>query len=296
MSLKESLEKKRFLVTCEVQLPHGRTPEEYLDEICNLRGQVNGVRFDRFSTDAAISDSLALCRLLRDKGFDPVFQLGTRDRNRLEIQEALVHASAVGVENLLVFSDEYRITGDSLQEAMFFHVDMGKFFSVIEALEKGVDVNGKELDGRKEFLIGSEVEAGFGGNVPDMQLHEMEALVEKGANYFLSTPVFDVDQFSKFVKKVAPLGVPIIAELLMLHSSTNARMLKRVARLNIPGHIIRRLEGAAVEFDESAKILLETANRLKDICSGVHILPFGWESKIGKLLQDLKRTEMNPEV
>lgn len=291
MSLKESLENKNFLVTCEIQLPHGKTPEDYVDEICDLRGRIDGVRFEPLSTDATISDSLALCRLLREKGFDPVLQVGARDRNRLEIQEALVHASAVGVENLLVFSDDYRITGDSLQEMMFFHVDMGKFFSVIEALEQGIDVRGKELDGRKEFLIGSEVEAGFGAKVPDTQLRAMENLVERGARYFLATPVFDVEQFARFVKRVAPLGVPIIAELLMLHSGRGARMLKRVARLNIPGHIIQRLEKAPVKFDESAKILLETADRLKDICSGIHILPFGWENKIGRLLKDIKRTE-----
>jgi methylenetetrahydrofolate reductase (NADPH) len=291
VGLRESLENKRFLVTCEIQLPHGKTPEDYVNEICDLKGQVDGVRFEPESTDAAISDSLALCRLLREKGFDPVLQIGARDRNRLEIQEALVHASSVGVENLLVFSDDYRITGDSLQEMMFFHVDTGKFFSVIEALEQGVDVHGKELEGRRKFLIGSEVEAGFGGNVPDMQLREMEALVENGARYFFTTPVFDVDRFAKFVKRVAPLGVPIIAELLMLQSGRGARMLKRIARLNIPTHIIQRIEKAPVKFDESARILLETAKRLKDICAGIHILPFGWENKIGRVLQDIRRTE-----
>jgi len=32
---------------------------------------------------------------------------------------------------------------DSLQELMFFHVDMGKFFSVIDGLQKGMDIHGK---------------------------------------------------------------------------------------------------------------------------------------------------------
>ena len=137
MSLKEALEKRKFIVTSEVHLPHGKTAEEYLNEIYSLWGRVDGVRFEPFAADAAISDSLGLCRLLREKKFDPVFQVGTRDRNRLEIQEALVQASSAGVENLLIFSEDYRITGDSFQEMMFFHVDMGKFFSVIDALKKG---------------------------------------------------------------------------------------------------------------------------------------------------------------
>ncbi len=289
MSLKEALDQGRFIVTSEIHLPHGKSPEDYLGEIYSLWGRVDGVRFQPFSTDAAISDSLGLCRLLRDKKFDPVFQVGTRDRNRLEIQEALIQASSVGVDDLLVFSDDYRITGDSIQEMMFFHVDVGKFFSVIESLKKGADIRGKDLDSEKEFFIGSGIEAGFGGNVPDMEIREMEKLVEQGTGYFLTTPVFDVDQFQKFVKRIQPLGVPIIAELLMLHSEMEARMLKRVAGLNIPDHVIERMEKAPVKFDESAKIILEMVEQLRDICAGVHILPFGWEKKIGPVLQKITR-------
>jgi methylenetetrahydrofolate reductase (NADPH) len=289
MKLKDRLENERFTVTCEIHLPHGKKPEDYLDEVLNLWGRVDGVRFQPFSADAPISDSLELCRLLGDKKFDPVFQVGTRERNRLEIQEALIHASSVGVENLLVFADDYRVTGDSLQEMMYFHVDTGKFFSVIDSLKEGVDVHGKDLDSQKDFFIGSGVDAGFGGQAPDLEIREMEQLVEKGTNYFLTTPVFDIDEFAKFVKRVEALGVPVIAEVMMLHSGMQARMLKRVGGIRIPEHLIERIEKAPVKFDESAKILLEMADQLKDICAGIHVLPFGWEAKIGKILQNIKR-------
>ncbi len=289
MSLKESLGKRKFIVTSELHLPFGKSPDDYIDEIYNLWGRVDGVRFEPFTGDAAISDSLALCRILKQKKFDPVFQVATRDRNRLEIQDALVQASSVGVENLLVFTEDYRITGDSLQEMMFFHVDMGKFFSVLDALKKGADVTGKDVETAQDFFVGSGVDAGFGGHAPDMEIREMEEMVKAGTKYFLTTPVFDVDEFARFVRRVTPLGVPIIAELMMLHSGMQARMLKRVSGMKIPDRYIQRLEKAPVKFDESAKIMLEMINQLKDLCSGVHILAFGWENKIGRVLQDVKR-------
>ncbi len=250
---------------------------------------MDGIRFQPHATDAAITDSLTLCRLLHEKKFDPVFQVGTRDRNRLEIQDALVHASSVGVQNLLVFTDDYRVTGDSLQEMMFFHVDMGKFFSVVESLEKGTDVHGRDLDVKRTFFIGSGVDAAAGARAPDMELREMEQLVEQGTKYFITTPVFDVDQFAAFVKKVAPFGIPIIAEVIMLHSAMEARMLKRYGGVNIPDRIIERIETAPVKFDGSAKVTLEIVDALKDMCAGVHLVPFGWESKIGPLLQNIRR-------
>jgi len=289
MSLKETLGHKKFVITSEIHIPFGKGPDEYLSEIYSLWGRVDGVRFEPFAADAAVSDSLALCRLLRDKKFDPVFQVATRDRNRLEIQEALVRASSVGVENLLVFTEDYRLTGDSLQEMMFFHVDMGKFFSVVDSLRTGADVAGKELIEKPEFFIGSGVDASFGGQAPDMELREMEQMVEHGTKYFLTTPVFDIDEFARFCKRVEPLGVPIIAELMILHSGMQARMLKRVAGLKIPDRYIERLERAPVKFDESVKIMLEMIEQLKHLCAGVHILAFGWEGKLGPILQKIRR-------
>ena len=73
--------------------------------------------------------------------------------------------------------------------------------------------------------------------------------------------MFDVDLFARFVKRVAGLGVPVIAEVLMLHSAMGARMLKRVGGVNIPDRVIERIEKAPVKFDESAKILLETVDQ-----------------------------------
>jgi methylenetetrahydrofolate reductase (NADPH) len=289
MSLKEALANKRFVVTSEIYLPQDKSPENYLEEIYTLWGRVDGLRFQPFVADAAVSDSLTLCRLLHEKKFDPVFQVTTRDRNRLEIQDALVHASSVGVQNLLVFTQDYRISGDSLQELMFFHVDMGKFFSVIDGLQKGTDIHGKDLDTERTFFIGSGVDATAGSRVPDMELREMEQLVGGGTQYFITTPVFDVDQFAAFVKKVAPLGIPVIAEVIMLHSAMEARLLARYGGLNIPEHVIQSIEKAPVKFDGSAKITMEIIDSLKHLCAGVHIAPFGWESKIGPLIQKIRR-------
>jgi hypothetical protein len=50
-----------------------------------------------------------------------------------------------GIDNLLVFTEDYRITGDSLQEMMFFHVDAGKLQSVLEHMREGQTVEGDSL-------------------------------------------------------------------------------------------------------------------------------------------------------
>src|SRR4030065_753691 len=74
----------------------------------------------------------------------------------------LIRASESGVENILAFTEDYRITGDSLQEIMFFHVDSGKLFSVIENLRGGHDILGKEISVKPNFCVGSGFYSGCG--------------------------------------------------------------------------------------------------------------------------------------
>ena len=61
-----------------------------------------------------------------------------------------------------MFTEDYRISGDSLQETMFFHVDSGKLASVLEHLKDGRSVDGKDLAQRVEFIMGSGVESPLG--------------------------------------------------------------------------------------------------------------------------------------
>jgi 5,10-methylenetetrahydrofolate reductase len=35
--------------------------------------------------------------------------------------------------------------------------------------------------------------------------------------------------------------------------------------------------------------MLEMINAIKGICAGVHIIPLGWEGKIGKILHEIRR-------
>jgi len=62
-----------------------------------------------------------------------------------------------------------------------------------------------------------------------MELREMEQLAKGGAQYLITSPVFDVDQFAAFVRKVAPLGIPLIAEVIMLHTAMEAPFCHAIA-------------------------------------------------------------------
>ncbi|MFB0532371.1 MAG: methylenetetrahydrofolate reductase [Desulfatiglandales bacterium] len=230
MKLKEALEEKRFVVTAEIQPPVGGEPEELIRKFELVRGRVNGLTVPELEIEGVVADTIRTCKLLKQNRFDAIYQTATREKNRLQIQKDLLRAHETGVENLLVFTEDYRLTGDSLQEMMFFHVDSGKFSSVLAHLGEGRTVDGRDLPRKAEFTFGSGIESKWGKNVPELEMKEMEEMTKKGTGYFLTTPVFDVGLFEKFMKHANTFGVPIIAEVMVLRTAGMAQFLNRHLR------------------------------------------------------------------
>jgi hypothetical protein len=165
MKLKEALNKKQFVVTSEIQAPIDQEPEDLVQSLSKVRGRVDGVSLSEVEFEGVVGDTIKTCRLLDQNQFEPIYQTTTRDKNRPhQLQKDLIDAHEAGIENLLVFTEDYRITGDSLQEMMFFHVDSGKLQSVLEHIKAGQTVEGDALKSKAEFLVGSGVESAWGND------------------------------------------------------------------------------------------------------------------------------------
>jgi methylenetetrahydrofolate reductase (NADPH) len=289
MKLREALEKKRFVVTSEVQAPIDETPQEFIKRLELVRGRVDGVTVPEIEVEGIVGDTISTCELLNKNRFESIYQTTTRDKSRPQLQKDLLLAHESGVENLLVFTEDYRITGDSLQEMMFFHVDTGKLSSVLEHMKEGHTIEGRDLSSRAEFVLGSGVESGWGKNVPELELKEMEEMTRIGTGYFLTTPVFDVAQFEKFMKRVNTFGVPVIAEVMILKTAGMAQFLNRHFKSGlVPDWMIKKLASAPDKQKASIELFAETVKGLKDLCQGIHIITIGGEEKL-RLYMDAAR-------
>ena len=289
MKLRESLEEKKFVVTSEVQLPIDEEPSEIIRKLELIRGRVDGVTVPELEIEGVVADTIRTCELLRQNRFEAIYQTATREKNRLQIQKDLLRAHEGGVENLLVFTEDYRITGDSLQEMMFFHVDSGKLSSVLDHLREGHTVDGKDLPSNAEFILGSGIESKWGKNVPELEMKEMEEMTKIGTGYFLTTPVFDVGLFEKFMKHVNTFGVPVIAEVMILRTAGMAQFLNRHLKSGlVPDWIIRKLAKAPDRQKASIEIFTEIVSGLKDLCQGIHIITVGAEDKLRYYLDAAK--------
>ena len=289
MKLKDALKKKKFVVTSEVQSPIDQEPEDLVRSLSNVRGRVDGVSLSEVELEGFVGDTIKTCELLNKSQLEPIYQTTTRDKNRLQLQNDLVEAHNAGIDNLLVFTEDYRITGDSLQEMMFFHVDAGKLQSVLEHIREGRTVEGDSLKSKAEFLLGSGVESSWGKNIPDLEMKEMEEMTKLGTGYFLTTPVFDVDQFERFLKQTQTFGVPVIAEVMILRTAGMARFLNRHLKSGmVPDWIIQKMAREPDKQKASIEIFSDIVTGLKDLCQGVHIITIGGEEKLKLYLDAAK--------
>jgi len=290
MNLKESLEKKRFVVTSEIQAPLGEDdPKELIENLKKIRGRVDGVSVSEVEFEGVVGDNIKTCDLLKQNRFNAIYQTTTRDKNRYQLQKDLTLAHESGVENILTFTEDYRISGDTLQESMFFHVDSGKLASVLEHLKEGQTIDGKDLPNPVDFVLGSGVETPWGKNVPKRGMEEMEDMMNVGTGYFLTTPIFDLDQFERFMNQVGTFNVPVIAEVMILRTAGMGKFLNRHFKSGlVPEWAIKKLMQAPDKTKASIELFADTVNSLKDLCQGIHIITIGGEEKLGEYLNAAK--------
>ncbi len=263
--------------------------EGLIRKIDPIRGRIDALAVSELKIEGVAVDTAGACRALKEQQFEPILETTCREKSRIDIQEHLIKASEAGIENILTFTDDYRISGDSLQEMMFFHVDSAKLFSVVDNLREGHDITGRELQMRPTFCIGTGIDSSWGKEVPDLELEEMEELARRGIHYFLSTPVFDLDSFDQFMNRVRPVGIPVIAEVAIVRSAEMGHFLNRhIKPGTVPGHFIERIEKSPDREKTSIEMVTRLVEGLKDLCQGVHFIPMGAEDRISRYLDALR--------
>jgi methylenetetrahydrofolate reductase (NADPH) len=101
----------------------------------------------------------------------------------------------------------------------------------------------------------------------------------------MTTTVFELGRFEKFMKRIERLRIPIIAEVVVLKSVSMARyMNKFMEEMSIPEVVIDRLKNSPDRTQAGLDIAAETIRDLKGLCRGVHIRSFGWEKKLTSVL------------
>jgi len=285
MTFKEKVQSGKFVVTSELGPPKGIETKKILEDAELVRERVDGVNVTDLQSSVMRLGSLAVCSILKQKGFEPIYQLTCRDRNRLALQSDLLSAASLGLENVLIITGDHPALGDHPDAKAVFDLDSVQLLQVAVKLGEGFDMKGNKLEGRApEFFLGAAVNPGADPIEP--QILKMEKKTQAGAQFFQTQAVYDIKVFEDFLNKTKYLKVPVIAGIVLLKSASMARFMnKNVAGIFVPDNLIKEMEEAKDKVAKSIEIATRLIKELKPMCQGIHIMPIGWNDKVPLVLE-----------
>lgn len=288
MKISEEFKNGKFVVTAEVGPPKGIHLEETVEEAKKYLSGLTAVNITDCQSSVMRLGSLATCKVLKDAGLNPIYQLTCRDRNRIALQSDLLSAAMFGIDNVLSLTGDYTTLGDNPQAKPVFDLDSVSLLHTMVTLEGGHDLAGNELVGEAPSFCKGAVVSPCSDSV-DAQLAKMERKVAAGAQFFQTQAVFDSEKYIEFYEKAKKFGVPIQLGIIIPKNAGMVKFLNaNIAGISVPQSMIDEL-AADKERAKAGITGVEIAARIirecKPYCQGVHIMSMGWESKIPGLLE-----------
>src|SRR3989338_3951722 len=209
MTFCEKIKQGKFLITSEIGPPKGIDLKETLEDAELIKNRVDAINVTDLQSSVMRIGSLAVCRLLKERGIEAIFQLTCRDRNRLALQSDLLSAAALGIENALLLTGDYPTLGDHPEAKPVFDLGSVQLIEVARTLQEGKDMKGNPLKGTPKFCIGAVVNPGADPLEPE--IIKMEKKIESGAKFFQTQAVYDIELFRKFLDNIKHLKTTILA-------------------------------------------------------------------------------------
>ncbi len=264
-----------FVVSVELVPPRGYRADALVDQARQLK--IRGVDLvnipDGPRSSARMSALSAAVLVQQQAGVETILHYACRDRNLLGMQSDLLGAHSMGVRNLLIVTGDPPKLGDYPDATAVFDVDSIGLTNVVARLNQGFDIGGQPIGQPTSFHIGVAVNPGA-FNL-DEELRRFAFKVEAGAEFAVTQPVFDVDEFRTFLSRIESHAVPIIAGVAPLESVRHAEFLaNEVPGIRVPDAILermRRADAASRAADEGLAIAREIASQIRPLVQGVQI-------------------------
>lgn len=292
--LERVLRSGRFAVTAELNPPDSADPQEVYEAALVLSEVCDGINATDASGAHCHMSSVAICALLTRAGYEPVFQVSCRDRNRIAIQGDLLGAAAMGVRNVLCLTGDDVTTGDQPQAKRVFDFDSIHLLRTAKIMrDEGMFLSGRKLTAPPRLFLGA-------ASNPFVQPFDWRPVrlakkIEAGADFIQSQYCFDVPRLQEFMKRVRDMGLHEKVFFLVgvgpLRSEKAAEFMRtKVPGVYIPDAIVERLRQTPKEKkrEEGKRICIEIIQQVREIkgVAGVHVMAYRQEELVAEIIEE----------
>src|SRR6056297_3802765 len=281
--VKNMLDAGHFVVCSELGPPIGSDPDFIRNKAKNLKGYVDGVNVTDNQTAIVRMSSIAAAKIAMEQGLEMIIQVTARDRNRIGLQSDILGASALGLRNVLLLTGDHQTFGKDPGAKNVFEMGSVQLIKAVnDMVEDGILINGDEMKVPPKMFIGAA--ANPFADPFEMQMIKMQKKVKAGVEFFQTQAIYNMEKFEYWMEEVRKRGmheeVDILAGILPTRSAKALRMMKKyVAGMDVPDHVIKRMDQAEDKEKEGVKMAVETIEKVREIegVRGVHLMPVAWE-------------------
>jgi methylenetetrahydrofolate reductase (NADPH) len=307
--LERVLRSGRFAVTSELNPPDSANPEDVYRAALILSTVCDGINAVDASGAHCHMSSVAICGLLVRAGYEPVFQVACRDRNRIAIQGDLLGAAAMGVQNVLCITGDDVSVGDQPEAKRVFDFDSIQLLNTARIMrDESMFLSGRKLTTAPKLFLGAAANP-FAPPF-DWRPLRLAKKIAAGADFIQTQYCFDVPRLKEYMKKVRDLGLHEKAFMLIgvgpLRSGKAAEFMRNnVPGVFIPDAVVNRLKKTPKKQQkaEGKKICVEIIQQLREIegVAGVHVMAYRQEELVAEIVDEagllprpLKKGKIDP--
>ncbi len=292
--LERVLRSGRFAVTSELNPPDSADPEDVYHAALILSTVCDGINAVDASGAHCHMSSVAICALLVRAGYEPVFQVACRDRNRIAIQGDLLGAAAMGVRNVLCITGDDVSAGDQPEAKRVFDFDSIQLLQTARTMrDKGMFLSGRKLTTPPRLFLGAAAN-------PFVPPHDWRPLrlakkIAAGADFIQTQYCFDVLRLKEYMKRVRDMGLHEKAFILIGVGPLRSDRAAEFMRTNVPGvfipdTIVERLRKtpAKQKRAEGKRICVEIIQQVREIegVAGIHVMAYRQEELVAEIIED----------
>jgi len=289
--LAKSIDKGDFIITAEY-LPRASAVFSLKEDVIKALKSFHAVNVAD-NPYGIVMSSLGGSMALSKAGVEPIYQLVTRDRNRIALGSDLLGAASLGIKNVLCLSGYHQTLTKCPESANVYDIDSIQLASAVNTMNSDkVLPDGTKIEGDFEMLIGAVANQHL--RPLELNMIRVAKKVEAGAKFIQTQAIFDVKVFSEWLKAADKEGITkkaaILAGVMPLEDAEEAERLRDTfTDYQIPDEIINRIKKAGdkeAQRKEGLKISVEIIKEIKSLTGlkGIHILSGGNEVVLPELL------------
>lgn len=283
----------KFVFTGELEPVKTTSLDELIEGAKTLKGNVVAINITDNPTSFGYMNALVPSYIIqREVGVEAVYQMTTRDRNRLALLSDVLAAGALGIKNILVLTGDHTTVGDTPQTKPVFDLDSATFtYMMRKVIDEGVDLKGNKIEDPPKFNIG--IAAAPNADPLEPEILKIERKVNLGIDFIQTQCVYSVEQANRFMDAAAYLKTPILFGVAPFKSMAMMKwMIKFVPGIKVPEEVQERLHEAKKTSkeafrEENVEIfgkLIRDIRKTTD-AAGIHMMAIGYEWIVPKIIE-----------